>query len=164
MYYDGLTLKELMAAPLPPITYQKKLMYRPTLEEAVYIYNLLNEQIFSNKLLIPEIEIMGRCRKYWGMCYGSYDKPTKNKSSCKIRMMDKWYCQQWFITTLAHEMCHQYQWDVQGIERRKIGKDPIMSHGPSFFELRDKLKKHGISLKSAHGRKRWFKHQNFFKC
>jgi len=110
MYYEGLTLKELMATPLPPITYQKKLMYRPSLEEAIYTYN------------------------------------------------------QWFITTLAHEMCHQYQWDVQGIERRKIGKEPIMSHGPSFFELRDKLKKHGISLKSAHGRKRWFKHQDFFKC
>jgi hypothetical protein len=78
--------------------------------------------------------------------------------------MDKWYSRQWLITVLAHEMCHQYQWDVQGLERLKKGKEPIMSHGPSFFVFRDKLKEHGIALKSAHSKRRWFLHQNMFKC
>ena len=164
MMFRKANLTELMRQELPPIAYQKRLLYRTDHNEVVMLYRLINKTIFDNKLKMPEIEVMARCRKYWGMCYGSYDTPTKNKSSCKIRMMDKWYCRQWLITVLAHEMCHQYQWDVQGIERRKIGKDPIMSHGPSFFVFRDKMKKHGISLKSAHGRKRWFKHQNFFKC
>ena len=113
---------------------------------------------------MPEIEVMPRCRKYWGMCFATHDMPTKTESFCKIRLMDKWYCKQWLITVLAHEMCHQYQWDVQGVQRLNEGKQPIMSHGPSFFVFRDKLKKHGISLKSAHGRRRWFKHQNLFKC
>lgn len=162
--YRKTSIIDLMRDELPPITYQKRLYYRTDRDEVIILYNMLNKLIFNNKLLIPEIEVMPRCRKYWGMCYGSYDKPTDYKSSCKIRLMDKWYCQQWLITVLAHEMCHQYQWDVQGIERRKIGKDPLMSHGPSFFVFRDKLKTHGISLKSAHGRKRWFKYQNLFKC
>jgi len=162
--YRKTSIIDLMCEELPPITYQKRLCYRTDRDEVIVLYKMLNRLIFNNKLLMPEIEVMPRCRKYWGMCYGSYDEPTLYKSSCKIRLMDKWYCKQWLITTLAHEMCHQYQWDVQGIERRKIGKEPIMSHGPSFFVFRDKLKAHGISLKSAHGRKRWFKHQNLFKC
>jgi hypothetical protein len=78
--------------------------------------------------------------------------------------MDKWYCKQWLITVLAHEMCHQYQWDIQGMERLKRGKQPLMSHGPSFFVFRDKLKKHGISLKGAHSKRKWFWYQNLFKC
>ena len=78
--------------------------------------------------------------------------------------MDKWFCRQWLITTLAHEMCHQYQWDIEGEKRLKEGKDRLMSHGPTFFQFRDKLKKHGISLKNAHGQRRWFRHQNFWKC
>jgi hypothetical protein len=39
-----------------------------------------------------------------------------------------------------------------------------MSHGPSFYAHREKLAKHGISLKMGHGQKRWLKHQSFAKC
>jgi hypothetical protein len=125
---------------------------------------MLNWYIFDNALSMPTLEVVPRCRKYWGMCYGSYDAPIRNRSSCKIRLMDKWYCKQWLVAVLAHEMCHQYQWDIQGLERRKVGKDPIMSHGPSFFVFRDRLKKHGISLKGAHSRRKWFLYQNLFKA
>ena len=157
-------LTELMREELPPIAYQKRLYYRTDYDEVVRLYRMLNKSIFNNKLIMPEIEVMPRCRKYWGMCYGSLEMPTKTESFCKIRLMDKWYCKQWLITVLAHEMCHQYQWDVQGVERLNRGKEPIMSHGPSFFVFRDKLKKHGISLKSAHSKRKWFKHQNLFKA
>jgi hypothetical protein len=125
---------------------------------------MLNWYIFDNALSMPTLEVVPRCRKYWGMCYGSYDAPIRNRSSCKIRLMDKWYCKQWLVAVLAHEMCHQYQWDIQGLERRKVGKDPIMSHGPSFFVFRDRLKKHGISLKGSHSRRKWFLYQNLFKA
>lgn len=162
--FKNKSLHELMLEDLPSISQQKRLTYRTTHAEVTALYRLINKTIFNNKLLMPELEVAPRCREYWGLCFGSFIRPTARKSNCKIRLMDKWYCRQWLIIVLAHEMCHQYQWDVQGIERRKMGKDPIMSHGPSFFVFRDKLKKHGISLKSAHGRKRWFKHQNFFKC
>ena len=60
-------------------------------------------------------------------------------------------------------MCHQYQWDILGEERVRAGKERIVSHGSSFFLFKDKLEKHGISLKRAHVRKSWFKTQDFFK-
>ena len=78
--------------------------------------------------------------------------------------MDKWYCKQWLVTTLAHEMCHQYQWEIIGAERISMGKDPIMSHGPSFFLFRERLKEHGISLKTSHSKRKWFKYQNLFRA
>jgi len=78
--------------------------------------------------------------------------------------MDKWFCKQWLITVLAHEMCHQYQWDVLGYKRVKAGQKPIMSHGPSFFIFREKLAMHGIPLRRAMGVRSWFRYQNLFKC
>jgi hypothetical protein len=79
-------------------------------------------------------------------------------------MMDKWFCPQWFVTTLAHEMVHQFQWDVLGPERQDNGKDWLMSHGPSFYAFREDLEPHNISLKVAHSQRRWFKHQDLFKA
>ena len=153
-----------MESPLPSIGQQKRLSYRTNINEVTRLYKMLNWYIFDNALSMPTLEVVPRCRKYWGMCYGSYDAPIRNRSSCKIRLMDKWYCKQWLVAVLAHEMCHQYQWDIQGLERRKVGKDPIMSHGPSFFVFRDRLKKHGISLKGSHSRRKWFLYQNLFKA
>lgn len=97
------------------------------------------------------------------MCMGHIQK-TSTGSHCTIRMMDKWFCPQWFVTTLAHEMVHQYQWDVLGPERQENGKDWLMSHGPSFFEFKPDLEDYDISLKTAHSQRRWFKHQDLFKA
>ena len=158
-------ITQLMREELPNMTYQKKLSYRPSQSDVVKLFKLLNEEIFNNKLPMPEIEVAARCRKYWGYCIGlEILELTTDKSNCKIKLMDKWFCKQWLITTLAHEMVHQYQWDIDGVKRIKQGKDPIMSHGPSFYKHKKKLAKFGISLKKAHGRKKWFKHQNFNKC
>ena len=157
-------IREIMESPLPSIGQQKRLSYRTDINEVTRLYKTLNYYIFDYQLAMPELEVLPRCRKYWGMCYGSYDIPARNRSSCKIRLMDKWYCKQWLVTTLAHEMCHQYQWDVEGVRRLNRGQQPIMSHGPSFFVFRERLKKHGICLKSAHSKRKWFRHQNLFKC
>jgi hypothetical protein len=157
-------LAKLMREPLPSIGYQRRLSYRTNEQEVIDLYKIINRDCFNNKLNIPEIEIMGRCRKYWGMCYGSFEIIKYRKTYCKIRLMDKWFCKQWLITTLAHEMVHQYQWDIDGDKRESEGKNRIMSHGPSFYAHRERLAKHDISLKQGHGRKRWFKHQRFDKC
>lgn len=158
------TLSELMREELPSIAYQKRLCYRTNRDEVIKLYRMINKVIFNNKLEMPIIEVMPRCRTYWGICFGSYEKINGEKSLCKIRLMDKWYCKQWLITTLAHEMCHQYQWDIIGEKRLKDGKERLMSHGPTFYVFRDKLAKHDISLKRSHGMKRWFRHQRFDKC
>ena len=58
-------LTELMREELPPIAYQKRLYYRTDYDEVVGLYRMLNKSIFNNKLIMPEIEVMPRCRKYW---------------------------------------------------------------------------------------------------
>lgn len=159
-------LRTLMSEELPSRTFQKKLSYRTSEEEALALFKVINKEIFGNILPVPEFQVKPRCRKYWGYCIAQSVTLNKDstKSSCIIKLSDKWYCKQWFILTLAHEMCHQYQWDILGHLRVKEGKKPLMSHGPSFFLYRDKLMKHGIPLKRSHGISPWFSHQNLFKC
>jgi|694.fasta_scaffold01334_30 hypothetical protein len=157
-------IKRLMAQELPSRTYQKRLSYRTSKREVQHLFKLLNEEVFNNKLPTPEFEILPRCRKYWGYCVGLSGVIEKNKSSCLIRLSDKWFCKQWLIATLAHEMCHQYQWDVESFKRHKLGLEPLMSHGPSFFIYKQKLKEVNIPLKRAFGMRRWFRHQNLYKC
>jgi hypothetical protein len=160
---DTMTLKEIMAIPLPKISLQRKLAYRASQSEVEYVYDLINQAVFDNELTKPNIKLSSRCRKYWGMCYGE-TIPYSSGSYCEIKLMDKWYCTQWMVTTLAHEMCHQYQWEIFSAERAEKGKDRIMSHGPSFYHKQLKLRDIGISLRTSHSMKKWFKHQDLFKC
>lgn len=159
-------LQELMCQDLPNLTYQKRLNYRTSKREVLALYKIINKEVFNDRLPIPEIQVLPRCRDYWGMCMakGFTLSPDSSKSDCIIRLMDKWYCRQWLITVLAHEMCHQYQWDVDSRKRVREGKKPLMSHGRSFFIYKKKLAQHGIMLKRAQSRSRWFLHQSFNKC
>lgn len=156
-------LIEIMQERLPCISYQKRLGYRTSVKEVEELYKIINHNIFDNKLEMPELVVASRCRKYWGMCYGEAELFDGTQSYCRIKLMDKWFCRQWLVTVLAHEMCHQYQWDIIGPQREELGKMPIMSHGPTFFMYRDRLNNHGISLKRAHSKKKWFMTQDFFK-
>jgi len=157
-------LTEMMSSPLPLISEQKRLCYRPTIENTVYTYRCLNHYIFNNELKIPKITLQPRMRDIWGMCRGNYERDKKTKSYCTIQLMDKFYCEQWFLLVLAHEMCHQYQWDIIGDQRREKGINPIMSHGPSFFYFRDELNEFGIPLKTGISIRKWFLTQDFIKC
>lgn len=163
MKLTNYSLTEIMELPLPPLHLQRRLLYKPTKSEVRHVYETINNLVFDNELRMPKIILAERCRKYWGMCIAD-TKLQYTGSYCHIKLMDKWFCPQWMVTTLAHEMCHQYQWDIEGPKRAKEGKEYIMSHGPSFFLFRDRLAKHNISLKTSHGQKRWFKHQDLFKC
>ncbi len=163
MILSNLELRDIMELPLPTITEQKRLLFRPSVRFAHYAYELINYEIFDNVLYKPKLELKSHCQKYWGICYGNLYRDNTG-SHCRISLMDKWFCPQWFITTLAHEMVHQYQWDILGPEREKNGKDWLMSHGPSFYEFKPDLAEHNISLKIAHSQRRWFKHQNLFKA
>lgn len=145
-------LKELMKTPLPPVSFQRRKGYRPSLREVKQIYRLLNKYVFGNKLVMPPIEI-GTCRTYWGICEGQHE-PTNKGTYCRIKLMDKWFCIQWLVTTLAHEMVHQYEWDI--LKKR-------MTHRQSFFMWKTQLDKFNINLKTYHGQKKWFKYQDLKK-
>lgn len=158
------TLLQLMAEPLPNIGSQKKLPYRPNKKEVKELYNIINNEIFDNQLPPAKLELKSHCRGYWGMCIAEGFNKRKRYSQCRIVLSDKWYCKQWLINTLAHEMVHQHQWDVYSKERTKESKNPIMSHGPSFYKFKKQLSEYGIILKRSSGAKRWFKYQMLSKC
>lgn len=156
------SLLELMYTELPSVTEQKRLVYRPSMREVNKIYDLINREIYKGKLIRPEIQL-GIRRDCWGICVG-YTRIRNTGSRCVIKLSDKWFCIQWFITVLAHEMAHQYQWDIIGPQREKRGQEFLMSHGPTFFLHRKMLRKHYIPLKVAHRKSKWFKHQHIHLC
>jgi hypothetical protein len=152
-------LAQLMLEPEPKISKQKLLLYRPTRKEVRELYNLINEEIFNNQLPKAKLEIRSHCRGYWGFCEANDFSLRAKTSRCIIRISDRWYSKQWLITILAHEMVHQYQWDIYSKERVKEGKDPLMSHGPSFFVFKEKMKEHGIELRRIPRRPKWLKNR-----
>lgn len=156
---------KLMDSPLPTKTEQLKKSYRPTLRKVKAMYKLLNEEVFKNKLSIPEIKFVKRS-KYYGLCTGKgrWGHPYATGSYCTIKLTNKFYSQQWMIATLAHEMVHQYQWDIYSGQRKKQNKLPIMSHGPSFYAWKNKLAKVNIPLKRTFCSKKWFTYQKLDKC
>jgi hypothetical protein len=158
-------ISKLMELPLPSLTEQRKKAYRPSLRKIKAMYRLINEEIFKNKLSMPEIQLVKRS-KYWGLCMGKgrWGRPYPTGSYCIIKITNKFYSQQWMIATLAHEMVHQYQWDIYSGKRKKQGKLPIMSHGPSFYAWRNKLAKFGITLKTTFSKQKWFTYQKLDKC
>lgn len=154
-------LRTIMATPLPTRTEQRKLPYRPSLEEVIYTYNIINKYVFDNELKRPEIRLKTVTRA-WGMCFGMTELDQNTRSNCMIQLSDKWFCVQWMTNILAHEMAHQFQWDNISPGREDEGKDWLMSHGPSFNRYRARMKEFDISLKVSHSKKRWFATQDLF--
>lgn len=162
MRENRLKVKELMQHPLPTITEQKRLQYRPNQKEVTRTYNLLNDAIFDNKLCKPTIELK-RMTHCWGVCHGDY-LDNESPVCIKILLSDKFYTKQWFITVLAHEMAHQWQWEVQGPKRTRKGLEALMNHRACFFVHKKRMASMGISLKSWHRMRKWFKTQDLFRC
>ncbi len=150
-------LLRLMQEPVPKVSQQKLLSYRTTKREVKELYTIINEEIFNNQLPIAKLEVKSYCRGYWGLCIAKTFSSRAKTSRCSIRVSDRWYTKQWLITVLAHEMVHQHQWDIYSKERVKEGKFPLMSHGPSFFKFKNKLKEHGIELRRIPRRPKWLK-------
>ena len=158
------SLKNLMEQPLPSKTEQRQKSYRPKMKEVKAIYRLINREIFYNQLPMPKI-LLRRLYDCVGICEGKEGPIRKTKSHCTIHLADRYYCRQWMISTLAHEMVHQYQWDVYSNIRVKRGLPRHMSHGPSFYIWRNKLARHGIALKANSLKEHhWFNKQDTREC
>jgi len=155
-------LVRMMQTPLPSITYQRRKLYRPDLDEVHYIYNKVNQYVFDNALRRPPITL-GHWKGYWGECTGR-DYFTNHGTYCEIKISKSWFCVQWLVTTVAHEMAHQYEWDVVGDYYEERGQDRRMTHRQSFFIFRDQMAHFGIPLKTSHRMKKWFKYQDFSRC
>jgi hypothetical protein len=162
-----------MNSPLPTKSEQKRLPFRPYPEEAVSLYRAINRYVFDNQLTRPEIILKPNLQKAWGVCNWKEDRQKsaswgRQGTWCTIELMDKWFCPQWFCNTLAHEMVHQWQYDVYRWDHMKdLGREMYWDsggHGPSFHSWRERFAEHGLYLKQSHGMKRWLKFQDFRKC
>lgn len=156
----------IMEAPLPSIMYQRRKLFRPSAADLLYAYKKINRYVFDNQLRRPVLEL-GQTQRCWAYC--SWENEHQfNGSFCRIRLNSNWFCPQWFVQTLAHEMVHQYQWDIyrwQHIDQFGRDLDPRGgAHGPSFFAWREQFEYYGLTLKTSFGQKRWFKHQDFSRC
>jgi len=75
---------------------------------------------------------------FWGECEGKQQGHRNGPYYTKaIRLQRKHSTPKKFIDTMAHEMCHQYEWEIIGGE---------MSHGKTFYMWKDKLAEKGIPL------------------
>jgi hypothetical protein len=151
-----------MLAPLPPKTYQRRKLFRPSDADINYAYNIINRHLFKNQLQKPEIKL-GIIHKCWANCSWE-DQEQESGSHTIIRMSDKWFCAQWCLNTLAHEMVHQWQWDIHRWAQGGHIHEYSGGHGPSFFAWREEFEYYGLHLKTSHGQRRWFRHQDFTKC
>ena len=162
--YHKTTLKRLMSEELPSLTFQRKLSYVTSVREVKALYRLINKEVFGNRLCMPHIEVRPRLQGTWGFCLGLEVPYSRKRSRCAIVMSSRWYCKQWLIMAIAHEMCHQYEWDIISKGRERMGLPPVMAHGPTFYIWRDKLKSKGIPLKRHTCHEKWFTKQSLFKC
>jgi hypothetical protein len=154
-------LMRLLETPLPSISRQRRKPYRPDEREINRIYSLINRVVFDGQMTRPRI-VTGREVDALGWCIG-LKPPRSRRSGCLIRLTDKWFSVHWLIFVLAHEMCHQYQWDILGPERQAQGRLPLMSHGPSFFQHRLRLAELGVPLLKKVYMYRWFQYQDLKK-
>ena len=159
-------IRAIMEAPLPSITYQRRKLFRPGPEDVLYAYKIINRHVFDNQLDRPQL-VVKQIKGAWGHCVWHNDYKDTWAHSV-ITLSDKWFCQQWFMNVLAHEMVHQYQWDIyrweyQDTTGRKF-PEKSAGHGPSFFMWKDQFEHYGLTLKTAFRQKRWFKYQDFSKC
>jgi len=154
------SLRKVMSMKLPSKTEQRKLPYRLTKRQMKKMYKMLNEELFNNRLPAAKLVVKKQMKNALGTCEGHFLLPADGKkSSCEIALVERWYCKQWSVIVLAHEMVHQYQWDIYSKNR----KNRVMSHGPSFIKFRKKFERKGIPLLRYMTTSRWFKTQNFFR-
>lgn len=122
-------LKIVLTEGLDPFT--------PTIEDCEVWFRYLNRKIFGNKcgpFHSINIRSMKDC---WGIAEAEWDDVT-NKPKTITLVMSNWFpTKSLFVTILAHEMIHNYQWKHDG----EIG------HGKTFYVWRDRLADFGLILR-----------------
>lgn len=123
-YHNRKLLKELKS---------DNIVYRPTVKETRRWFDILNEQIFGNKLEYIECIKVKRLKdahayfNYW---------PKHEEQDPEIDMNYKYQDKKMFVEILAHEMIHYFQYSF----------DEPLGHGPTFWAWRDNLKLKGLTL------------------
>ena len=100
----------------------------------LYWWTKLNSAVFDDKLTPPtRFEI----KKYRGMCGWArpFGKNRKVRTTI-IGVNSDLHDRNTFLNVLAHEMVHQWEWEVDG-----CWDDSAPHHGKEFFEWAPRLKR-----------------------
>ena len=112
--------------------------FRPTVQDIEKWFDILNEQIFGNKLKpFNEIRVKRLHRthaffNYWTKAELREGKP--NETSLEMHVV--FDSEKFFVEILAHEMIHQFQ---------HYYNEPL-GHGPTFLAWSDNFKLKGLTL------------------
>ena len=124
-YHNRKMLKELV---------EDEITFRPSVEDMSKWFDILNEQIFGNKL--ERFHKVAVKRHKHAHAYFNY-WTGKDKDRPPELTMDKIFMnKKMFVEILAHEMIHHFQYSY----------DEPVGHGPSFTAWRDNLNLKGLRL------------------
>jgi hypothetical protein len=112
-----------------------KIKFSPKVEDMKEWFNILNEQIFGNKL-VPVKKLQIKHDDGLHAYYGYYDKKHKKHGKTRIVMDNKFSSKKKFVEILAHEMIHHFQAQY----------DEPVGHGPTFTAWADNFKLKGLIL------------------
>ena len=113
--------------------------FRPTVEDIQKWFDILNEQIFGNKL-VPfhdiKIKKLNRTHAFFHYWTQAEDKDKNIAKDTLLEMHCVFKSEKFFVEILAHEMIHHFQYSY----------DEPLGHGPTFMAWRDNLKLKGLTL------------------
>tara|TARA_B100000686_G_scaffold354985_1_gene468724 strand:+ start:6885 stop:7337 length:453 start_codon:yes stop_codon:yes gene_type:complete len=125
--------------------------FKPTVAQAQSWFSVLNRALFGNRLWMPDIYVKGIHNARGQIVYdwdgrvtplGTYDSrkiPYHNHTLwIEMELASKFRTWKDFIETLAHEMVHLYQMQIQ--------KDPYANHNKRFYAWKQKFATIGLSL------------------
>lgn len=109
--------------------------YYPTKAEVLEWFDIINHELFGNKLPpFKKIEIRRR-RGCWGEAAGFTKKNGDKYTTLSMNIYHR--SKQHFIEVLAHECIHHYQWLNEN----------TMDHGTSFTTWKLAFEKHKVNLR-----------------
>lgn len=109
--------------------------YAPTINDVIYWYDIINDQIFGNELPHPNAVKLLRSNLYWGECF--YNKYKDGEIFFQLNFSTKFNSFKDFLEVLAHEMVHVWEFITYGYG----------GHGEHWESWRPKLKRFGLDLK-----------------
>jgi hypothetical protein len=112
--------------------------FTPRLNRVPLVFNILNRQIFNNKLKKPKIIIK---RIHGALGYFEFS-PYATKYCHKITLHNKFSNFKEFAEILGHEMIHYYQ--------KLILRQNSAKHNKQFYSFKKKFVKLGLDLKRVY--------------
>lgn len=110
--------------------------FKPNHDDVVKWFNILNEQLFGNKLQPFGKIRFKRCKDFYALFHYW---PRKENKPTELEIDRIFVNQKFFVEILAHEMIHLFQYQYN---------EPL-GHGPSFFVWSDNFYLKGLKLQKV---------------